>query len=241
MRYILLITGLVALAAAIRLAVTAGAGNDTIFFFGIAFALLGYALFYKYFIKSKIINISIALFAFLFIVLIGFIAAHGLRGTVTYREDAVLVLGAGIKGESVTKTLANRLDAALEYNQRNPDAPIIVSGGQGPGEYITEALAMERYLTAAGIAAEMIVKEEQAYSTYTNMVFSKALLNNLFNETQPTVVIVTNDFHMYRSAQFAKAAGITAAYLPAPTPWYGYPLNFCREAAAVIKMWFFGI
>ena len=61
------------------------------------------------------------------------------------------MLGAGIKGERVTLTLANRLNKAIEYHNANPESIIIVSGGQGRGEAISEAFAMKRYLVAHNI------------------------------------------------------------------------------------------
>lgn len=87
---------------------------------------------------------------------------YGVRDTVTYEEQAVIVLGAGIKGNQVSRTLQLRLDKTIEYAQKNPNALIVVSGGQGPQETVTEACAMEKYLLENGIRAERILKEEQA-------------------------------------------------------------------------------
>ena len=53
--------------------------------------------------------------------------------------DAVIVLGCGVRGERVSLTLARRLDAALAYLEENPKAYVVVSGGQGAGEDISEA------------------------------------------------------------------------------------------------------
>ncbi len=58
----------------------------------------------------------------------------------------VIVLGAGLDGYNVGKTLKSRLDKAIEYYKLNEDANIIVSGGQGEDELISEAEAMYRYL-----------------------------------------------------------------------------------------------
>ncbi len=44
-----------------------------------------------------------------------------------------------------------RLEAAIAYYERNPKVLLVVSGGQGPQEDISEALAMERYLIERGI------------------------------------------------------------------------------------------
>ena len=77
----------------------------------------------------------------------------------TGNEKAVVVLGAGLRGEQVSGLLARRLDAALAYYRQNPDVLLVVSGGQGPDEAIPEAEAMARYLQAHGVPGENILKE----------------------------------------------------------------------------------
>ena len=63
-----------------------------------------------------------------------------------------MVLGAGIFSEEVTTLLAARLDKALSvYHSQRTKPIIIVSGGQGPDEPISEALAMKRYLIAHNV------------------------------------------------------------------------------------------
>lgn len=63
-----------------------------------------------------------------------FPALYSRNDTVTYDEDVLIVLGAGLDGEAVTPQLENRLEAAYAYHLRNPDAPVVVSGGQRDGE-----------------------------------------------------------------------------------------------------------
>lgn len=77
----------------------------------------------------------------------------------TGNEKAVVVLGAGLRGEQVSGLLARRLDAALAYYRQNPDVLLVVSGGQGPDEAIPEAEAMARYLQAHGVPGENILVE----------------------------------------------------------------------------------
>lgn len=47
--------------------------------------------------------------------------------------DAVMVLGAGVNGETPSLTLRTRMDAAIAYLELHPDIPVVLSGGQGPG------------------------------------------------------------------------------------------------------------
>ena len=80
-----------------------------------------------------------------FALLLIFVAVSGYSDTATKQEKAVIVLGAGLRGERVTDLLARRLDAAYDYHLENPNAVIVVTGGQGPGEDIPEARAMKAY------------------------------------------------------------------------------------------------
>ena len=65
--------------------------------------------------------------------------------------DALIVLGAAVHGDRVTWVLSNRLDTAYDYAVAHPDTVLVVSGGQGDGESVTEASAMAGYLTRRGI------------------------------------------------------------------------------------------
>ncbi|WP_242855991.1 YdcF family protein [Ruminiclostridium josui] len=93
--------------------------------------------------------------------------------------DSIIVLGAGLKGETPTLVLKNRLDYTLDYYKNNPDVKIIVSGGQGIGETITEAEGMKRYLVKHNVPENVILKEEKSTSTYENMVYSKKYMKTL--------------------------------------------------------------
>ena len=65
--------------------------------------------------------------------------------------DYVIVLGAEVKGTRPSRSLLMRLQKAEEYAKENPDTTLILSGGQGSGEDISEAQCMYEYLTTRGI------------------------------------------------------------------------------------------
>ena len=166
---------------------------------------------------------------------IGFLHFYGTNDNVTYDEDAVIILGAGIKGERLSLTLKYRLDKGLEYIALNPDAKIIVTGGKGPGEGITEAEAMRRYLTSQGIANSRIIIEDKATSTYENLMYSSEFLSE-----GDEVVIVTDGFHIFRGVSMAKKFGLEPTHLHSKSYIPQLPLNFVRELAAVMKMFVLG-
>ena len=226
--------------AAIRSAIQSGpTNNNTIFLTGITVALGLYGWFFKRLIKMRWLTITIAA---MFISVLGFsafLAVYGRRSTADYTEDVVLVLGGGIRQGEVRPTLQMRLDRALAYHRNNPNALIIVTGGTGHGQYISEASAMARYLISNGVPEGQIILEEAAHSTYTNMYFSREKIDTHFDRP-PRAVIITSDFHMFRSARFADKLGIDAVIYPAGTPWLGKPFYYVREVAAVVKMWVIG-
>ncbi|HEX2927616.1 MAG TPA: YdcF family protein [Ruminiclostridium sp.] len=151
------------------------------------------------------------------------------------KVESVIVLGAGLKGESPTSVLKERLDYTIGYFKYNPDVKIIVSGGQGFGEVITEAEGMKRYLVRHGVPENIILKEERSTSTYENMIFSKKLYEDTMGKPLGRVMIITNDFHMFRSKMLARRAGLRPYGISSATPWYIYPNVCLREYFALFK------
>ncbi len=171
------------------------------------------------------------------VLLIGFISSYGMNDSVTYREDAVIVLGAGVRGDKVTIPLKTRLDKAIEYHKVNPEALIVVSGGKGYQETVTEAFAMEKYLIENGVNPNVIIKEERAESTAENMRFSKKILDEMFDDEHETLVI-TNRFHTYRGVSLAKKEGFeNVTHMGSSIQWYNLIPCYLRESLAILKMW----
>ncbi len=133
--------------------------------------------------------------------------------------DYVIILGAGLKGDKPSKSLETRLHAGTDFLKKNKEIPVIVSGGQGPGETITEAEAMARYLKKHGISENRIYEENQSTSTYENLLYSKQLMAEI-GEIDPTVLIITNDFHIARTKIIAKELELNSYYLSAESPGF---------------------
>ena len=146
--------------------------------------------------------------------------------------EYMIVLGAQWKSHGPSYVLQQRLDVAAEYLRENTDTIVIVSGGQGSNEPITEAAGMAGYLENAGIEPERIVQEGKSTDTNENLEFSEAFLD----KTQDRVVIVTNNFHVYRALGiarkkgYARAEGLAAEAYPAMLP-----NNLLREFFGVVK------
>ena len=148
--------------------------------------------------------------------------------------DAVIVLGAGVNGETPSAALWSRIRAAEDYLQKHPDVPVVLSGGRGPGENISEAEAMRRALEGTG--AELL-PEDRSTNTAENFRYSKELLEEYGLDTETAVVaVVTNDFHCFRSHMIAQRQGLRTVDVPAELPWWWLTANYyLREAFAVVK------
>lgn len=117
--------------------------------------------------------------------------------------DYVVVLGAQVKKDAPSRALKKRLEKALEYAENNPETILILSGGQGSGEEITEAECMNRYLTERGISKDRLVLEERSTSTKENLEFSDELTGCAGAKTG----ILSNNFHVYRAVKLAEKQG----------------------------------
>lgn len=124
------------------------------------------------------------------------------RNKATAGADYVIVLGAQVRGEVPSRILRSRVEGAVAYLKNSPNTKVIVTGGQGTGEDITEALCMERLLIQMGIEADRIIKEEAATDTFENINNSLDICGR-----DKKIVIVTCGYHMYRAKQLALKAG----------------------------------
>lgn len=151
--------------------------------------------------------------------------------------DYVIVLGAHVYGERMSMNLAKRVEKAEEYLRENPETQVILSGGRGKGEKISEAEAMRRYLVEKGISMDRILMDETSVNTDENIKNSKRLMKN----TDCRVVIVSNAFHIYRARGIARKQGLSKVEgLSSAIHPYTIPNSYVREVFAVWKYKIFG-
>ncbi|WP_157827642.1 YdcF family protein [Niallia nealsonii] len=142
----------------------------------------------------------------------------------------IIVLGAKVNEQKLSKPLQYRAETAFAYWEKNQKSQIVVTGGQGSGETTTEAEALQNYFLEKGVPENHILLEDKSTSTYENIQLAKKLFSI------EEAVIVSNDFHLFRAITIAKKEGIQAYPLAAKTPlWAKLPL-YIREYAAIGKM-----
>ncbi len=141
--------------------------------------------------------------------------------------DYILVLGCRVNEDgSGSTSLNSRLDKAIEI-ARESDIKIIVSGGQGSDEPISEAQYMYNYLIENEIDSSRIILEDKSTSTLENIKYSSKYINN--NEKG---VIITNDFHIFRTHMIANRFKLNTYLEPVKVPFSNSNL---REVLALYK------
>ena len=153
-------------------------------------------------------------------------------------ENTVVILGCKVRDGAPSLMLQKRLDAALNYLNQHPDVPVIVCGGQGEDESITEAQCMTEYLTAHGLAESRIYRDDTSTSTLENLQNAKAIITE--QDWLPEITIVTDGYHQFRAANIAKSIGLSADAVSAGTSWYLVPSYWVREWLGICYQFVFG-
>ena len=157
------------------------------------------------------------------------------------KRDYLVVLGAAVYGDEPSLTLVRRLEGALDYLEAYPESMVIVSGGMGEGETVTEAEAMQKWLVEHGVEEERILLENKATSTQENLAFSFEIIRQRGDEPDGNVAVCSSAYHLYRAKQMAKNMGVEAAGVSSPWGYFFVMLNyFIREAFGVTHLWAFG-
>ena len=185
---------------------------------------------------GKAVTAAVAAFYILGFGFAGFLSFNMVRACLNRPEkpNMVVVLGCQLWGEDPSPMLKKRLDKAYELLVRYPDIPVVVTGGQGDDEIISEGEGMKRYLVKRGI-----IVEDKSTSTYEN-------IRNAFDITDKMglsrdITIATSEYHVYRASLMAKAQGageVTSA--PSFTDINLLPAYWVREWLGISHFHVFG-
>lgn len=156
---------------------------------------------------------------------------------ILYTPDYIIVLGSGIIGDRVPPLLASRLKKAVQQYEKYGRKPlIIVSGGKGDDEQVSEAFAMKKYIhDHFMIADDAVLMEDRSTTTLENMAFSKKMIDARFSK--PKGIFVTNNFHVLRGGFYAKKVGLAAQGVGSKTALYYLPNAFTREFIGMLEMY----
>jgi len=162
---------------------------------------------------------------------------RGVNITNNSGTDYLIILGCHATSENTTQLLAERGFAAVSYLNKNPETKVIVSGGQGYKDDITESEALKRLLLINNIDINRILTEDKSENTQENLKFS----NDLYNLLDKNVIIVTSDYHIFRALSIAKKLKYTnVSALSSRSPRYILPALHIREYVSVIHNLIYG-
>ncbi|NEZ45814.1 YdcF family protein [Clostridium niameyense] len=173
------------------------------------------------------------IFVFIVVTFLAFQIVHFSIREKPVKSDCIIVLGCKVKGSIPTPFLACRIDEAIRLHKKGFSKYIIVSGGQGPGEDISEAKSMKEYLIKNGINKEFIIIEDKSINTLENIKYSKEkMAENKFK----SAIIVSNKYHLKRASLVCKKENIEASYSGILVKSYiSYEIiGFLREIPALL-------
>ena len=117
--------------------------------------------------------------------------------------DCIMVLGCGVRGDSPTPLLADRLQRGVEVFELDAAPKILMSGDHGQEDY-DEVNVMKQYALDAGISETDIFMDHAGFSTYESMYRAKEIFGI------DKMIIVTQDYHLSRAVYIANKLGIEA-------------------------------
>lgn len=154
-----------------------------------------------------------------------------------YGVDCIVVLGAFVKVDgNPSDMLRDRLDTALELYRAGVSEKILVSGDHGSVGY-NEVGIMKKYLVDNGVPEENVFMDHAGFSTYESMCRTKDVF--LTESYYKRVIVVTQEYHLYRALYIAEQIGVDAYGVPADLHTYrGQLYRDAREVLARFKDYF---
>lgn len=150
---------------------------------------------------------------------------------------AIIVLGAGVPNGQVRPLLASRIREGMRWQarekQRGRHPYLLMSGGQGPDEPVTEAQAMATWAVEQGADPSQIMMETYSTTTEENLFYSGALVKQ--NDPTTRVAVVTSGYHAFRAATLMRQLRIKGYAIGAPTARYYVPSAMLREYIALLR------
>lgn len=157
-----------------------------------------------------------------------------------YDKDFIIIPGCSIRKDGgLLPLLKGRTNRAIKYAWEQEIACgknvlFVPSGGQGPGEIISEGSAMEMYLISHSAEQDEVYAEKQSRNTYENFYFSKKIIEQINPDAK--VAFATTNYHVLRCGMLAHKVGMEAEGIASDTKWYFWPNGFAREVIAIFAL-----
>ncbi|MDE6953530.1 MAG: YdcF family protein [Erysipelotrichales bacterium] len=182
--------------------------------------------------KTIVILISFCAIGCIFITginLFMFFSTHEQFSKDIENADCILVLGAGVRNEKPTPMLNDRLEEAIKL-YKNGKAPKIIMSGDHSQEDYDEVNVMKKFAIERGVPSSDIFMDHAGLSTYESLYRAKEIFQ------VKKVIIVTQDYHLYRSLFIANQLNMEAVGYPSNPRYYkGQIMREIREIVARCK------
>ena len=133
--------------------------------------------------------------------------------------DCIMVLGCGVRDDGTpSMMLRDRLEEGIGLFRAGVSDRMLMSGDHGREDY-DEVNLMKSYAVEAGVPSEAVFMDHAGFSTYESMYRAR----DIFQVRR--IVIVTQNYHMYRALYIAQAMGMDAYGVPSSAEQYGGQLG----------------
>ena len=144
--------------------------------------------------------------------------------------DCIIVLGCQVKEDgTLSHMLRDRLSRGVELYQMGAAPKLLMSGDHGRKAY-NEVGAMKQYAIDNGVPSEDVFMDHAGFSTYETVYRAKEVFQ------ARRVIIVTQQYHLYRALYIADSLGLEAYGVSADHRTYaGQTMRDIREVLARVK------
>ena len=137
--------------------------------------------------------------------------------------DAIIVLGAAQYSGRPSPVLQARLDHAIALWKRGLAPALVLTGGMGTGDTTSEAAVGQRYAIRHGVPKQAIRMETKGRTTRESL---EAVTRFGALGDRPSVILVSDPFHMLRLSILARRLGME----PLTSPTRTSPISQNRTA-----------
>ena len=129
-------------------------------------------------------------------------------------SDAIVVLGAAQYAGRPSPVLKARLDHAIKLWNRGLARKLVLTGGRGTGDTISEAAVGRRYVMRAGVSDSAILLENEGRTTSASL---QAVAGIMKQQRLEKAILVSDPFHMLRLQILARQFGFSSVTSPTQT------------------------
>ncbi len=182
------------------------------------------------------------LIALVFILILSYFTLNGIkiyRYSFNYSEeksDVAIVLGAGTSNGKLSPIFKERLNHSIYLYESDIIKMIVLTGGYGKGQKLSDSEIAKKYLLAQKIPAEVILIERKSRYTVENLMESKQIIDSLGLES---ALIVSDPLHMKRSIELAKKLGVNCK--PSPTKTTMYKSFFPKAKSLLYETFYYSL